>query len=151
MPSRLPSPGPSFLREQSVRVRERELRAGMARPAETDGWWMTTCWVTDEAGIVSFRDLGPTAGPPPEPPAMRLGPSLAGSLSGLVLEEAGRLQFRLAPTAPPDDPRRPWDAPVALLVALRPEPARAAAMRPNELAEAVLAGFRRSIEGLSRP
>jgi len=103
----------------------------MARPAETDGWWMTTCWVTDEAGIVSFRDVGPAAGPPPEPPAMRLGPSLAGSLSGLVLEEAGRLQFRLAPAAPPDDPRRPWDAPVALLVALRPEPARAAAMRPN--------------------
>jgi hypothetical protein len=27
---------------------------------------------------------------------------------------------------------------------------RAAAMRPNELAETVLAGFRRSIEGLSR-
>jgi hypothetical protein len=28
---------------------------------------------------------------------------------------------------------------------------RAAAMRPNQLADAVLAGFRRSIEGLGRP
>ncbi|MHB8674333.1 MAG: hypothetical protein ACYDAK_11745 [Candidatus Limnocylindrales bacterium] len=152
MPARLPSPGPSFLREQVVRVRDRDLRAGMGRPAEIEGgWWTAMCWVTDGDGIVSFRDVAPAAGPPPDPPALRLGPSLAGSLSGLVLEEAGRLQFRLAPASAADDPLRPWDLPLAVLVAIRPEPARAAAMRPNELAEAVLAGFRRAVEGLARP
>ncbi|HTC86273.1 MAG TPA: hypothetical protein VK656_06190 [Candidatus Acidoferrum sp.] len=152
MAARFPSPGPSFLREQSVRVRDREMRAAMSRPSEADGgWWLAMCWVSDDEGLVSFRDVAPAGGPPPEPPAIRLGPSLAGSLSGLVLEEGGRLQFRVAPLSPPADPRRPWDSPLAVLIGIRPEPMRAAAMRPNELAEAVLAGFRRTIEGLSRP
>jgi hypothetical protein len=128
------------------------MRVGMGRPSEADGgWWLAMCWVSDDDGLVTFRDVAPAGGPPPEPPAIRLGPSLAGSLSGLVLEEAGRLQFRVAPLSPPADPRRPWDAPLAVLIGIRPEPMRAAAMRPNELAEAVLAGFRRTVEGLSRP
>jgi hypothetical protein len=152
VPDRLPPPGPSFLREHEVRVGERLLRAGMARPSEApDGWWLTLLWVADDEGVVPFRDVGPAAGPPPDPPLTRLGPAVAGALSGLILEDAGRLQVRLASLVPPDDPTRPWAAPVAVRAAFRFEPARAATMRPNELADAVLAGFRRAIEGLSRP
>jgi hypothetical protein len=71
-------------------------------------------------------------------------------LSGLILEDAGRLQVRVAPVVPPDDAARPWRAPLAVRAAFRFEPARAAAMRPNELAETVLAAFRRAVEGLAR-
>jgi hypothetical protein len=52
---------------------------------------------------------------------------------------------------PADDPARPWRVPAAVRVAFRWEPMRAAAMRPNELAETVLAAFRRSAEALGRP
>lgn len=152
MPSRPPPPGLSHVREHDVRVRERSLRAGMGRPSETDGgWWVASLWVTDEEGLVTFRDVGPLGGPPPGPPAARLGPSLAGSLSGMILEEAGRLQLKLAPASPPADPARSWDVPLVVLVAIRFEPLRAAAMGANELADAVLAGFRRSVEALGRP
>ena len=65
-------------------------------------------WVADDEGVVAFRDLAPAAGPPPEPPLARLGPAVAGALSGLILEDAGRLQIRLGAVAPPDDPTRPW-------------------------------------------
>jgi hypothetical protein len=152
VPDRLPSPGPSFLREQAVSVHGRKLRAGISRPSQdAASWWLALLWVGDDDGLVSFRDVGPDAGPPPDPPAARLGPSLAGSLSGLVLEESGRLQFRLAVATPPADPQRPWESPLAVLAGIRWEPLRAATMRPNELAEAVLSGFRRSVEGLARP
>jgi hypothetical protein len=110
----------------------------MSRPTTDDDWWLAILWVADDDGVVSFRDLAPAAGPPPDPPLARLGPSLAGSLSGLILEEAGRLSIRIASVA-------------AIRAAFKWEPARAAVMRENELAESVLAGFRRSIEGLSRP
>ena len=124
----------------------------MGRPTlSDDGWWLALLWVEDERGVISFRDVAPRAGPPPEPPATRLGPSLAGSLSGMILEDAGRLQFRLAVATPPDDPRKPWDCPLAVLAGIRWEPMRAATMRPNELAQAALEGFRRSVEGLARP
>ena len=59
--------------------------------------------------------------------------------------------MRLGLIAPPDDPARPWRVPLALRVAFRFEPARAMAMRPNELAETVLAGFVHAVEGLDRP
>ncbi len=59
--------------------------------------------------------------------------------------------MRLGLVQPPDDPDRPWRAPLAIRAAFRFEPARAATMRPNELAETVLTGFRRSIEGLHKP
>jgi hypothetical protein len=148
---RLPPPGPSFLREHEVLVGERVLRAGMARPSDApDGWWLTLLWVADDEGVVTFRDVGPAAGPPPEPPLARLGPSLSGALSGFILEDAGRLQVRVAPLVPPDDPARPWRAPLAVRAAFRFEPARAAAMRPTELAETVLAAFRRAVESLAR-
>ena len=152
MPDRLPPPGPSFLREHDVRIGNRRLRAGMSRPTTTDdGWWLAVLWVADDGGVVSMRDLAAAAGPPAEPPLARLGPSLAGALSGLILEEAGRLSIRLATVVPADDPTRPWRVPAAVRAGFKWEPARAAAMRPNELAEAVLAGFRRAVEGLGRP
>ncbi|HYH94125.1 MAG TPA: hypothetical protein VD763_13265 [Candidatus Saccharimonadales bacterium] len=152
MPDRLPPPGPSFLREQDVRVGERTFRAGMARPSEApDGWWLAVLWVVDDEGVVTFRDVAPLGGPPPDPPLARLGPAIAGALSGLILEDAGRLQLRVGAIAPPEDPARPWRIPLAIRAAFRFEPARAAAMRPNELAETVLGAFRKAVEGLSRP
>ncbi len=133
-------------------MRERTYRAGMGRPSEApDGWWLALMWVADDEGVVSFRDVAPVAGPPPDPPLARLGPALAGALSGLILEDAGRLQLRVAGLLPPDDETRPWRAPLAVRAAFRFEPARAAAMGANELAETVLAGFRRAVEGLGRP
>lgn len=151
MPTRLPPPGPSFLREHEVRVGDRRLRAGMSRPSSgPDDWWLAIMWVVDDDGVVTFRDVGPVAGPPPGPPLDRLGPAFAGALSGLIREEGGRLAIRLGPVAPPDDPARPWLAPVAVRAALGLEPARAAALRPNELADMVLAGFRQAVESLAR-
>ena len=124
----------------------------MARPSEApDGWWLTIMWVADADGVVSFRDVAPDAGPPPDPPLGRLGPAISGALSGMILEDAGRLQLRLGHVVPPDDPTRPWRTPLAIRAGFRFEPARAAAMRPNELSETVLTAFRRSIEGLHGP
>ena len=124
----------------------------MGRPSEApDGWWLAVLWVTDDAGVVAFTDLAPAAGPPPEPPLARLGPSISGALSGLILEDAGRLQLRLGLVAQPEDPTRPWRAPVAVRAAFRFEPARAATMRPNELAATVLDAFTRAVSGLHRP
>src|SRR6185503_5390689 len=85
VPDRLPPPGPSFLREQRLDVGDRHLSVGMSRPTTTeDEWWLAIVWVADAEGIVSFVDLAPAAGPRPEPPLTRLGPSLAGALSGLI-------------------------------------------------------------------
>ena len=152
MPDRLPHPGPSYLREQEVRIGDRRLRAGMAKPVDgPDDWWLAVLWVTDDEGVVSFRDVAPSGGPPPEPPLLRLGPSFAGSLSGLILEDNGRLAIRLTPLVPPDDNARPWRCPLAIRTAFRFEPALVATLPPNELAEQVLTGFRRSVETLHRP
>ena len=145
-------PGPSFLREHAVESNGRTLRAGLTRPTTTDdGWWLAIGWIADEAAIVPFVELAPVAGPRPEPPLALLGPSLAGGLSGMILEDAGRLSIRLATVVPASDPTRPWRVPAAVRMAFRWEPMRAAAMRPNELAETVLAAFRRAVEGLARP
>jgi hypothetical protein len=152
MPDRLPLPGPSYLPEHDVRIGERMLRAGMGRPSEApDGWWLAVMWVVDDEGVASFRDVAPTGGPPPDPPLGRLGPAISGALSGLILEDAGRLQMRLGLVAPPDDPARPWRTPIAIRAAFRFEPARVATIGPDGLAETVLAGFVRAIEGLHRP
>lgn len=152
MPERLPHPGPSYLREQELRVGDRRLQAGMARPVDgPDDWWLVVLWVSDGEGVVSFRDVAPAAGPPPDPPLLRLGPAFAGSLSGLIREENGRLAIRLTPLVPPEDQARPWRCPLAIRAAFRWEPALAATLRPNQLAEQVLAGFRRSVESLARP
>lgn len=124
----------------------------MARPTDApDGWWLAILWVVDDEGVATFRDVAPAAGPPPDPPLARLGPAIGGALSGLILEDSGRLQMRVGLISPPEQSDRPWLAPLAIRAAFRFEPARAAAMRPNELAETVLAGFRRAVEGLHRP
>jgi hypothetical protein len=124
----------------------------MARPTSgPDDWWLAVLWVVDDDGVVSFADVAPSAGAPKEPPLLHLGPSLVGSLSGLILEEDGRSAVQLAPMVPPDDPAQPWRSPLALRAALRWQPVRAAAMQPTELAEAVLVGFRRSVAALARP
>ncbi|MEO8207936.1 MAG: hypothetical protein ABI598_02780 [Chloroflexota bacterium] len=151
MPERLPLPGPSYLREQPVRVGDRVLQAGMSRPTTgPDDWWLAVLWVQDSDGIISFRDVAPTAGPPPDPPLGRLGPSVAGALSGLILEDAGRLSIRLGLMVPPDDAERPWRCPLAIRAGFQWEPARAATMQPNLLAKEVLVAFSRSVEGLDR-
>jgi len=149
MPDSLPLPGPSFLREQEVRVGERRLVAGMSRPAMADEWWIAVLWLADGSRLARFDDLVP-GGPPPEPPAARLGMVIAGGLSGLILEDAGRLQIRFAPVIPPPDPERPWRAPAIVRAGFRWEPARAATLRPNELATEVLTAFRRAAESIAR-
>ena len=124
----------------------------MSRPTTlADGWWLAILWVVDDDGVVVFRDAAPRAGPPPDPPVVRLGPALSGALSGLILEEDGRLCVRLAPIAPAGRRAgRPWQSPIAIRAGFKWEPARALGMRPNELAETVLAAFVRSVEGLAR-
>lgn len=151
VPSRLPAPGPSFLREHDLRIRDQVLRIGMSRPTTDDGWWLAIMWVADGTGVIPFRDLAPVSGPPAEPPLARLGPSLAGELSGWIAEEDGRLAIRLNVVAPSDDPSRPWLGPAAMRLAIRFEPVRAAATLPNALAETVLVAMRRALERLARP
>lgn len=149
---RLPLPGPSYLRDQPVRIGVRTFTAGMARPSEApDGWWLAVAWVVDDAGVIEFEEVAPGAGPPADPPLARLGPAMSGHLAGLILEDAGRLQMRLGLIQPPERPDRPWRAPLAVRMAFRFEPARAATMTANGLAETVLTAFRRAIEGLHRP
>ena len=124
----------------------------MGQPtAGPDAWWLGVLWVVDDEGVVSFTDVAPSGGPPPDPPLARLGPSLAGALSGLIREEDGRLAIRLTPVVPPEDPARPWRCPLAIRAAFGFEPARAATLRSNELADLVLDGFRRAVEHLHRP
>jgi hypothetical protein len=148
---RLPVPGPSYLREQGVRTRGRTLRAGMSRPVTpADDWWAAILWVADGQVVALFTDLAPSGGPPPDPPLVRLGPPLTGGLSGLILEDDGRLQVRLGQVVAPADPDRPWRSPVLVRVAFRWEPARAAALRPNQLAAEVLTAFRGAAEELGR-
>ena len=121
----------------------------MSRPAQpTEDWWTAVLWIADDDGLVPFVELAPAAGPPPDPPLARLGPALAGGLSGLILEDAGQLQIRLGLVIPPEDPERPWRCPAMVRAAFRWEPARAAALAPNVLASEVLTAFRRAIEAL---
>jgi hypothetical protein len=126
------------------------MRIGMSRPSEADGWWLAVLWVADDEGLVPFTDLAPAAGPPPEPPAARLGLGLGGGLSGFILEDEGRLQIRVGPAVRAEDPERPWRAPAVVRVGFRWEPARVATFRPNELATEVLTAFRRAVESLGR-
>ena len=134
-----------------MHIGDRILRAGMARPSTLpEAWYLAVLWVADDEGVVSFVDVAPAAGPPADPPLLRLGPSLAGELSGLIREEDGRLAIRVTPVAPPDDPTRPWRCPLAVRLAIGLEPMRAATMRPNELAATVLTAFGRAVERLHR-
>ncbi len=149
MPDRFPSPGPSHLPEVAVGPGS-PFRVGIGRPAVDDDWWLAVLWVVDDDGVPRFRDLAPVSGPPPDPPLLRLGPAFAGALSGLILEEAGRLCIRLAPVAPPEDPTRPWGMPAAIRAAFKFEPLRVATMADGELAADVLAGFAKAVAALAR-
>jgi hypothetical protein len=149
--SRLPPPAASYVREHEVVLGERRLRAGIDRPTEIEGWWLAVLWVADAEGIIACREMAPAAGPPPDPPHAKLGPLLSGGLSGFVLEDAGRQQLRLRLPVPPADEAHPWSAPLVVQLALRWEPARAASMTPNTLAEVALAAFRRAVEAVHRP
>lgn len=151
MTSRLPPPAASFVREHEVSLGDRRFRAGMDRPTEIEGWWLAVLWVADEGGIVACREMAPAAGPPPDPPIARLGPLLSGGLAGFVLEDAGRQQLRLRLPVPPEDPDRPWSGPLVVQLAVRWEPARAAALTPAKLADVTLAAFRRAVEAVHRP
>jgi hypothetical protein len=123
----------------------------MGRPSDgPDGWWLTVLWLADDDGVVSFADLVGGDAQPSIPPLARLGPSLAGALAGLLGEEDGRYAIRLTPVAPPDDPSEPWRCPVAIRAAFKWEPARAAGLGANALAEMVLSGFRQAIEAVRR-
>jgi hypothetical protein len=151
MPDRLPLPGPSFVRDRPVRLGDRSATVGMTRPTTTDdGWWLAVLWVADGDGVLSFEDLAPPSGAPPQPPLLLLGPAVAGNLSGMILEENNRLSVRLGPIAPPDDPARPWQAPAAIRAAFKWEPLRVGTMRPNELAGTVADAFARAVEALGR-
>jgi len=121
----------------------------MSRPSlPAEDWWTAILWIAEDSELVSFVELAPAAGPPPDPPLARLGPALAGGLSGLILEDGGRLQIRLGLVVPPEDPERPWRCPAVVRAAFRWEPARAATLTPNALASEVLTAFRRAVEGL---
>jgi hypothetical protein len=151
MSPRLQPPAASFVREHEVHVGDLRLRAGMDRPTEIEGWWLAVLWVADAEGIVPCQVVAPIAGPPPDPPHARLGPLISGCLSGFVLEDEGRQQLRLRLPVPADDADRPWSAPLVVQLAVRWEPARAAAMTSAKLADVALAAFRRAVEAAHRP
>ncbi len=153
---RMPSPGPSFIREEIVRLRAAigvglEIRLGMASPSVMeDGWWLTHLWAEDEGGVVDARMVAPLAGPPPGPPLTTIGPSLAGALAGFLDQEDGRQLIRLR-MPPADDEGRPWERPLVLMTAVRWDPVRAVTLRPNELARELLRAFARSVEAAGSP
>jgi len=147
--SRLPSPGPSFLREMELGPGDAR-RVGMSQPQiVADGWWVTLLWCEENGALLIFNDLAPAYGTPPGSPLVRLGPGLSGTLSGLIVEENGRQQLRLRLGQPPEDEEAPWDAPLAVLAAFRFEPARTLAMRDSEVAQTVLRAFRDALLRLS--
>jgi hypothetical protein len=146
--TRLPSPGPSFLREIELRAGD-DRRVGLSQPRIVEGWWVTLLWCERNGELLVFNDLAPDYGTPPGSPLLRLGPGLSGTLSGLILEEDGRQQLRLRLGRPPEDEEAPWDATLAVLAGFRFEPARMLAMRETELAETVLHAFRDALLRLS--
>jgi hypothetical protein len=153
---RLPSPGPSYIREERVTLASRapeapEVVIGLTAPSiMDDGWWLTHLWAADPLGVVIARDAAPAAGPPAGPPLLSMGPLLAGALAGLIDQEDGRQLIRLR-MPPPGDGSRPWERPLLLMTAIRWDPVRSATMRPNELARELLRAFGRAIEGVGAP
>lgn len=150
MVDRFPVPGADFVPRRHLDLPVGPGYVALTRPSEVDGWWLGVLWAGDERGIVRFTDLAPIAGPPADPPLLRLGPAFAGALSGLILEEDGRLCIRLAPVAPPEDPTRPWRMPAVIRAAFKFEPLRAGTLSGSELAETVLDGFRGAVASLGR-
>lgn len=151
MSDRLAVPGGSAAPEVEIRSPGGPLRAGVSEIRDLEGWWLALLWVADDEGIVPLRALAPRSGPPADPPLARLGPALAGALSGMILEEGGRQMIRLRLGVPPEDEGRPWTAPAIVVAGFRWEPMRAATMDPAELAATALDGFRRAAERLGSP
>jgi hypothetical protein len=145
---RYPVPGAEYVPRQEIALRDGAGYVALTRPSDLDGWWLGVLWVGDDEGIVTFTELAPVVGPPPDPPLHRMGPAFAGALSGLIAEEDGRLCIRIAPVAPAADPARPWRMPAVIRAAFKFEPLRAATMGETELAEVVLTGFRRAVASL---
>ena len=152
MSERLPVPGISYIKEDTVALRDGEkLRAGMTNPSVMDDdWWLTNLWVGDADGVVEALAAAPAAGPPPGAPLEALGPRVAGALSGLVAESGGRQQIRLR-MPPPADEARPWERPLICAVAIQWDAVRAAVMTRNQLARELLRGFAAAVEALGRP
>ena len=152
MSDRLPVPGISYIKEESVSLRDgARLRAGMTNPSVMDdGWWLTNLWVGDEEGVAPALSAVPAAGPPPGTPLEALGPRIAGALSGLIAEAGGRQQIRLR-MAPAEDDARPWERPLICAVAIQWDPVRAALMTKNQLARELLRGFAAAVEAVGRP
>ena len=155
--TRVPAPGPSFVRDELVILRGpkgepgRRLRAGMTKPSVMDdGWWLCHVWLADEVGVVEALDVAPVGGPPPATPVQAIGPRLAGSLAGLLAQEDERqlIRLRMPPAA---DEARPWARPLLCMLAVKWDPVRAAVMRENELARELLRGFAAAVEGVGRP
>lgn len=152
---RLAAPGPSFVREDTLRLPggpdAPTVRLGMTAPSiMDDGWWLTHLWAADEDGVVPASAAAPLAGPPPGPPLLTIGPSLAGALAGLLDQEDGRQLIRLR-MPPAEDANRPWARPLLLMTAVRWDPIRSATMRPNELARELLRAFARAVEAAGAP
>jgi hypothetical protein len=145
---RIPSPGPSFLRELELAAGD-DRRVGISQPRTVEGWWVTLLWCEQRGELVAFDDLAADYGTPPGSPLLRLGPGLSGTLSGLIMEEGGRQQLRLRLGRPPAHEEEPWTAPLAVLAGFRFEPARMLAMRETELALTVLQAFRDALLRLS--
>jgi hypothetical protein len=155
--TRLPIPGPSFIREETVRLRagfgerEQTAEAGMTAPSVMDdGWWLSTLWIGDTDGVVNASAVAPLAGPPPLPPLQVIGPNLAGALAGLLAQADGRQLIRMR-MPPAEDEARPWDRPLVLWMAVVWDPIRSSTMRPNELARELLRAFARSVEAAGSP
>ena len=117
---RLPPPGPSYVKEETVALRDGEkLSAGMTLPSVMDdGWWLTNIWVADGEGVVSALRAAPAGGPPPGAPLQSMGPRVAGALSGLIAEEGGRQLIRLR-MPPAEDESRPWERHLVCMVAIK--------------------------------
>ncbi len=154
---RLPAPGPSYIREETITLwgpigtPGRRLSAGMTAPSVMDdGWWLTHLWVAHESGIVDATEVAPPGGPPPGTPLGALGPRVAGALSGLIDQEDGRQLIRLRMPPAPDE-ARPWERPLLCMLAVRWDPVRASVMQRNQLARELLRGFAAAVEAVGRP
>ena len=140
------------------RAMRRALAESFARPALT-AWWEPRLdriadWVveTEQArrgGVVLSAIETEIAGTVDiQRPGRRF--RLVARADRIERWEDGRLAIRLAPLAPPDDDARPWLCPLAVRAAFRWEPALVQTMRPNQLAEQVLAGTSRIAASASR-
>jgi hypothetical protein len=156
-PRRLPVPGPSSVPELELTVGRPgpgpglRVHVGMTAPSMTDdGWWLAVLFARDDAGLVEAEEVASPGGPPAVPPLAVMGPVFSGALSGMVAEEGGRQQLRLALPAS-DDEHHPWRRPLVVRLAVRWEPARAATMTQEQLASDVVAAFRRALEAAGGP